>query len=65
MLRNQSLFDFYNSTDVVTVPPHGEAILDVRVGEKKRKFTLEFEVLNALTAPATHPVISLEVRAQP
>ena len=50
---------------LITIPPHGEAILDVRVGEKKRKFTLEFEVLNALTAPATHPVISLEVRAQP
>ena len=65
ILRNQGLNDFYNSTDVVLIPPHGEAILDVRVGEKKRKFNLQFEVLNALTAPATHPVISLEVRAQP
>jgi hypothetical protein len=65
ILRNQGLNDFYNSTDVVSIPPHGEAILDVRVGEKKRKFNLQFEVLNALTAPATHPVIRLEVRVHP
>jgi hypothetical protein len=44
------------------VPPHGEAIIDVRTIDKKRKFEMQFEVLNALTAPATHPVFRILVR---
>ena len=44
------------------VPPHGEAIIDVRTIDKKRKFEMQFEVLNALTAPAIHPVFRILVR---
>jgi hypothetical protein len=44
------------------VPPHGEAIIDVRTIDKKRKFEMQFEVLNALSAPNTHPVISIIVK---
>jgi hypothetical protein len=44
------------------VPPHGETIIDVRTIDKKRKFEMQFEVLNALSAPATHPVITILVR---
>ena len=62
VLRNQSTYDFYNNTDLIMVPPHGEAIIDVRTIDKKRKFEMKFEVLNALTAPATHPVITILVR---
>jgi hypothetical protein len=62
MLRNRSQYDFYNSTDVVTIPPHGTAILDVRTEGKKRKFNLQFEVMNALTSPSTHPIVHIDVR---
>ena len=62
MLRNNSQYNFYNSTDFVTIPPHGSTILDIRIEEKKKSFTLEFEVLNAISAPATHPIIHLLVR---
>jgi hypothetical protein len=61
-LRNQSAYDFYNTTDLVMIPPHGEAIIDVRTIDKKRKFEMQFEVLNALSAPATHPVFTILVR---
>jgi len=61
-LRNQSTYDFYNTTDLVMIPPHGEAIIDVRTIEKKQKFQMQFEVLNALSAPATHPVFTIQVR---
>ncbi len=62
ILRNQSKYDFYNNTDLVMVPPHGKAIIDVRTINKKRKFEMQFEVLNALTAPATHPVFTILIR---
>ena len=61
-LRNQSKYDFYNLTDLVIVPAHGEVNIDVRTIKKTRKFELEFEVLSALTAPQTHPVINIIIR---
>ena len=63
-LRNQSKYDFYNLTDLVMIPAHGEVNIDVRTIEKLRKFELQFEVLNALTAPQTHPVINIIIRAK-
>ena len=35
ILRNQSIYDFYNSTNLTSIPPHGNSILDVRTIEKK------------------------------
>lgn len=61
-LRNQSKFDFYNATNLITIPPHGTTIIDVRTMTKKRKFELEFEVLNALVEPDTHPIFRVVVR---
>ena len=61
-LRNISRYNFYTDVDVFTIDPHGEKILDIKIGEKKRKFTMQFEVLNALTAPATHPVITILIK---
>ena len=63
-LRNQSKYDFYNLTDLVMIPAHGEVNIDVRTIEKLRKFKLQFEVLNALTAPQTHPVIDIIIRVK-
>ena len=61
-LRNQSNYDFYNATNLITIPPHGTTIIDVRTITKKRKFDLEFEVLNALIEPDTHPIFRIVVR---
>ena len=61
-LRNQSEFDFYNATNLITIPPHGTTIIDVRTITKKRKFELEFEVLNALVEPDKHPIFRVVVR---
>ena len=63
-LRNQSKYDFYNLIDLVMIPPHGEVNIDVRTIEKLRKFELQFEILSALTAPNTHPILNLIVKPQ-
>ena len=46
------------------IPAHGEINIDVRTIEKLRKFKLQFEVLSALTAPQTHPVIDFIIRVK-
>ena len=61
-LRNQSVYDFYNSTNLISIPPHGRTIIDVRTITKKRKFEMEFEVLNALIEPDTHPIYRIVVK---
>ena len=61
-MRNQSEYDFYNGTNLITIPPHESAIVDVRTLTKKRKFELQFEVLNALVKPDTHPLFRIVVR---
>tara|TARA_Y100001970_G_scaffold290021_1_gene422258 strand:+ start:524 stop:1282 length:759 start_codon:yes stop_codon:yes gene_type:complete len=61
ILRNQSIYDFYNTTDLVTISPHSSTVVDVRTIDKKRKFKLVFEVINALIEPSKHPVIDLIV----
>tara|TARA_Y100001968_G_scaffold82055_1_gene73093 strand:- start:693 stop:1799 length:1107 start_codon:yes stop_codon:yes gene_type:complete len=63
-VRNQSEFDFYNQTNLITIPPHGDAVLDVRTLTKKRKFELKFEILNALIEPDKHPLLRLIVRPE-
>ena len=63
ILKNQSKYDFYNITDLVTISPNSSAVVDVRTIDKKRKFNLEFEVINALIEPSKHPVISITVQA--
>ena len=62
ILRNQSKYDFHNTTDLVTISPNSSTIVDVRTINKKRKFELEFEIINALIAPFKHPVVSIIVK---
>ena len=62
ILRNQSNYDFHNTTDLVTISPNSSTVVDVRTINKKRKFELEFEVMNALIEPFKHPVISIIVK---
>lgn len=61
MLKNVGEVRLHNQAEVVTLPPHGELDLFVitLATAEPREVGLEFEVLNAVTAPDTHPVIAL------
>ena len=61
VMRNLSQFNFYADADLVTIPPHGEKILEVKTLRSPSKFELRFSVLNAITAPGIHPEITLPV----
>jgi hypothetical protein len=60
-LRHLTDFTMVNDHDLIEVPPHEATTIRVRTGERLPWVTLEFEVLNALTAPDTHPTVRFEL----
>ena len=63
-LRNLSPYGFFSDTDLITVPQHGSKALQVKTGSKLGRIVLEFEVLNALTAPRQTATLTLEAEVQ-
>jgi len=45
----------------VILPPHSTTLIQVKTLEQLASFELPFKVLNTVTAPKTHPNISLKV----
>lgn len=64
VLDNQSAFNFHRNADVVTLAPQAATMLEVKTGVRRAAVSLEFEVLNAITAPNTHPRLTLDVSPQ-
>ena len=62
ILANQSDFGFHTNSDIVTIPHHGSVTLHVQTGQILPTIELEFQVMNAITAPKTHPVITVPLR---
>lgn len=64
ILKNQSDFTFHTGADVVTLPPHSTTNVYVKTLSRLPSISLPFEILNAVTAPNTHPVITLTIPAE-
>tara|TARA_B100000965_G_scaffold238187_1_gene199660 strand:+ start:584 stop:1726 length:1143 start_codon:yes stop_codon:yes gene_type:complete len=62
ILKNISEYDFYQDSDLVEIQPHSVKQLAVVSGKNISNFDLEFEVLNAVIAPSTHPVKTFKIR---
>lgn len=60
ILRNVSEHPLHERADVFTLPAHRAATFQVKLPERVDRVALSLEVLNAVTAPDTHPVIVLE-----
>jgi hypothetical protein len=61
ILENQKDYSFYDHTDMVTVKANAVTLLQVKTLKELKTFVLRFRVLNALTAPNIHPLISITV----
>lgn len=61
-LKNLSDFTFYDVADMVKINRQGETVIKVKTVSQLEAFQLKFQVLNAVTAPKTHPEIILEVK---
>ncbi|MCZ6657548.1 MAG: Sb-PDE family phosphodiesterase [Gammaproteobacteria bacterium] len=55
VLKNLTDYTFVGHADYIQVPPHGMTRVTVRPGKVVDTLELEFEVVNALTAPKQHP----------
>jgi hypothetical protein len=58
-LRNSSPYNLHDQVEMLTVPANGEISFQVKTLERIKEVKLDFEVLNAVTAPGKHPIISL------
>ena len=61
ILDNQSGYTFHEHADVVILEAHKTTELQVKTLQRLESINLEFEVLNAITAPNTHPNITIDV----
>ena len=64
ILDNKTVYTFHNTSDVVTLKPHRTTRLDIKTLDRKAALSLPFDVLNAVTAPNTHPEVVLEVAVE-
>ena len=62
MLENKTSYTLVRDYDVIELTPHAETTLLVRTGDQLDEVTLEFEVLNALTAPDRRAEMRFELR---
>ena len=65
ILDNEGPYTFHANSDLVTIKAHDTTRLDVKTLQRLTSFTMDFEVLNALTAPNTHPKLRVEVSVTP
>ncbi len=55
LLRNTTNYTFLEQPDLFEVPAHGTIQVTVRPPQVVAELSLEFEVMNAVTAPKVHP----------
>ncbi len=64
LLSNESSFTFHNGPGVVQLPPNTTAKVEVKTLEQLDSVELKFRVLNAVTAPGEHPVVTIQVEVR-
>lgn len=62
LLLNQSDYTFHDFGDIITIMPNGETTFLVKTKEQLSDLEIEFKVLNAITAPNTHPNFTLKIK---
>ena len=60
-VQNKSRYNFHDQGEVFTIPANGELSVQVKTIERLKEVGLNFEVLNAITAPGKYATISLSV----
>lgn len=61
ILRNVGPYSLTSHADVFIVPAHRSTRIQVKTRERLPRLQLPFEILNAFTAPRSHPVVTLAV----
>jgi 3',5'-nucleoside bisphosphate phosphatase len=61
LLYNKSEYNFHTNDDVIMLEPHSVTSLEVKTITAQKKIELKFTILNAVTAPDTHPEMIWQV----
>lgn len=61
ILANKSNYGFHNSSDVIVIPARSTKRLTVKTLQQYERIMMDFEVLNAVTAPNTHADIRIAI----
>ncbi|RMG28786.1 MAG: PHP domain-containing protein, partial [Bacteroidetes bacterium] len=61
-LQNLMPYSLHAHSDLIEVPHHGSTTLQIKTRDKLDALQLHFRVLNAVTAPKTHPELKLPVK---
>ncbi|MDA1120462.1 MAG: Sb-PDE family phosphodiesterase [Bacteroidetes bacterium] len=64
ILENLSNYTLHADSDIIEINPNGETTLEVKTINKTEHFSMNFRVLNAITAPKTHPEITLNIKPE-
>lgn len=62
ILKNLSGYTLHNNADVVEVKAKSNTIIEIKTLVAKPALAIRFRVLNAVTAPNTHPEIIMKIR---
>lgn len=61
ILMNKSDYTLHANADIIVLHPNSSTTIQVKTIEEMESFEMKFEVLNAVTAPKTHPFINLSI----
>ena len=61
ILENIGDYRFHDNTNIVTIEEDGTTKIEVKVLENLSSLELQFKVLSAVTAPKSHPSITIPV----
>lgn len=64
ILENLTDYTFHTFGDVVILKAHQTLVFEVKTVERLTEFDLKFKVLNALSAPKSHPEISWDIKTR-
>lgn len=64
ILNNQSDYTFHDESGVVVLEPLETRQLLIKTKGVKSSLQIPFEVMNAITAPSTHPLMNLNIEVQ-
>ena len=60
ILQNRTGFTFQNSNDIVTIKPGDKNVIEIKTKQRLSDVKLNFEILSAVNAPNSHPLVTWE-----
>ncbi len=64
VMENMSGYDLYGHADLLQLEPHSTTDIEVLTLKPVSGFELKFRVWNAVIAPGTHPVLSIQIEVE-